>query len=96
MKRSKLIDILPTAFGLIALSGVTLPGLWNGVTGLGPVLLFGGGAATLITGIASAIIANRNHTFNGVHSLNVGWAAVSGIALLLVLFYAAHPLQYTF
>jgi hypothetical protein len=98
-KTIKLIDVLPTVFGFIAIVGLlswTPSGYWA-ETGLSPIMFLAGGAATLITGLASVINAISDHTFTKIHALNIVWALSSALYFcFLVLVYFIHPLRFTF
>jgi hypothetical protein len=84
MKHVKLVDALPTLFGVIALVGFVIFTMFNpsahpGPEGtLGPMLLFGSGAISLITGIASVVIAARNKTLSKAQTVNIGWVLLIG------------------
>jgi hypothetical protein len=70
MKNIKLLDILPSIFGLIAVAGAVIPGLWGDV-GLGPMMLYGGLVVTFVTALMS--FAARDRKFQAVHYLNAAW-----------------------
>ncbi|SRR6266511_2679602 len=75
---TNLIDVLPTLFGLIAIVGALNRGLWGEIN-LGPMMLFGGGAAALATGVMSIATARAKNSFNWVHALNVVWVAIPAL-----------------
>jgi hypothetical protein len=85
MKNVRLIDALPTVFGIIAVIGLVMetslsPNTTTGpLTALGPMLLFAGGAISLATGLASVVNAMMRHSFGKVHVLNIGWVLLPGI-----------------
>jgi hypothetical protein len=95
MKNVKLIDALPSLFGVIAMVGALSQGLWS-ETNLGPIMLFGGGAIALITGLVSIINASVRHTFSKIHVLNILWVLLMGLCLYFIYFYLNHPLRFTF
>jgi hypothetical protein len=70
MKDVKLLDILPSIFGLIAVAGALTPGLWGDV-GLGPMMLYGSGIVTFVTALTS--FAARDRKFQTMHYVNAAW-----------------------
>jgi hypothetical protein len=84
MKNVKLIDALPTLFGIFALVGFLMfapfhPGTRNGPEGtLGPMLLYGAGVVAFITGVASIIRTSRKSSFIDLRLLNLVWVLLIG------------------
>jgi hypothetical protein len=90
MRTTKLIDALPSLFGALAIVGLVTAAyhlldtsLLFGVT-IGTVILYGGGALTLIVGLISLIQAMTSHQLNKIHYLNIGWIILPGLYFLLL------------
>jgi hypothetical protein len=85
MKNVRLIDALPTVFGVIALVGYAVFRVFNpnsnpGPAGtLGPMLLIGGGVAALLTALLSVVTAIMKNKFQRVHYVNLLWIALPGL-----------------
>jgi hypothetical protein len=96
MKNAKLIDLLPTLFGLIAIMGAFNQGLWSD-TNLGPMMLYGGGAVALITSLISIVNAKRRkHSLSKIHILSIFWLLLAALYLSTALVGLSNPLRFTF
>jgi hypothetical protein len=90
MKKMKLLDILPTIFGLIAILGLAswtlIPSIsyWS-YSNLSPMMLYGGAALALVTGLISVALAALRRSFTAVHVLNIVWLLAAGIFFVLFL-----------
>jgi hypothetical protein len=71
MKNFKLIDIVPSIFGVAAMVGLitTMRHLVNPRGGL--LLLLGNGLACLVTALISVIMAKLRHSFTSIHVVNL-------------------------
>jgi hypothetical protein len=85
MKNIKLIDVLPTVFGLLAIAGLGVTMQHIVSPGPGLLMVLGGGIGSLITGLLSVLIAKFQHSSSSIHALNIVWVvAVVGFFGLMV------------
>jgi hypothetical protein len=73
-KVTRLVDILPSVLGVVFFIFFLLS---EGRSTVGPRIMFVCGAATLITAIASTILALAQRRFVAVHYVNLFWIVVS-------------------
>ena len=85
MKDIKLVDTLPSVFGVVALIGFFIthpftPGEVLGPWGtLGPMLLYGAGLIALITGVVSLLGSTRNKSSVSLRWVNGAWVLAIGL-----------------
>jgi cyanate permease len=93
MKNTKIIDILPTLFGVIGGIGAIFASSSNS---LATIMLYGGGGATLVTAFVSVMRARSARKASKIHAINAGWIALSILYFLWSISPFAHPLEYKF
>ena len=88
MKNAKLIDVLPTLFGLVTLGGMlvyrVLRPTGRDTASLLALVILGGTLITLATSVTSVIIGASSRKFRSFHAVNLGWA-LAGVVFLALL-----------
>jgi hypothetical protein len=84
MKNIKLIDILPTLFGSVAVLTyfVRIPGF-----DFAAIMLYGGSFLALVTAIISVKIVPWMRPVNHLYYVNIAWIAVTVIYLISFIYY---------
>jgi hypothetical protein len=93
MKRIKLIDILPSIFGALTVLSVVYT--MQKHYGISLLIVFGGGSASMVTGLASLVIGKLKHTLGHIHILNALWVIVVASFLGWIV-YSFYNINFTF
>jgi hypothetical protein len=93
MKKIRVIDVLPTVFGIVTIVGTTATMRHIGNPGLGLLTALGGAAACLTTGLISVLSSRVKHTFSSIHIFNLLLAIAAAGFLVVVIrgFYSPIP-----
>jgi hypothetical protein len=81
MKKTELIDVLPTVFVMVALIGALNNDLWS-ESSIGPIMFYGGGALAFLVSVAGIVKAKHGQKLQGIRILNLAWI------LFAILFFA--------
>jgi hypothetical protein len=81
MKRLRLINVLPSLLGVIALVSYPVAALGLLPASRGLQLMYGAEVATLLAGLGSISFDRRRHTYRPVYLLNICWVLASAVFL---------------